>query len=317
VHWLDLRNSAPAGASVIEVEGRAVAPRLRAAPAGQPQIDLGAPFGRVRVEAELGAGAFGRVLAVRGAGVPGAAALKVIDLTKQTRQQVLREAHLQRDCASPHVIAAQPPAFTARRGYILMELGLRQSVEGALRSLQHGGRRLPVAVVLRWFFAMVRAVHSCHARSVVHRDLKPDNFVLTGRGKMFERVPKLTDFGLATREPWTDAEPVGTVTHLAPELLDRAPASIASDAWGLGVNLYRMLVGIEPYYDDSPALIERRLAWKMPQFTLDDLDAYMVTQGAAPALRTQVCDLVRALLAFDPAERPTPAALLDHDLASA
>lgn len=76
---------------------------------------------------------------------------------------------------------------------------------------------------------------SAHTNGILHRDLKPDNVMLTHQG-----VPKITDFGLAKRvffhlESSQPREFVGTPTFMAPELLESQPATPASDVYALGV----------------------------------------------------------------------------------
>jgi hypothetical protein len=98
---------------------------------------------------------------------------------------------------------------------------------------------------------LARAMHYAHLRGVVHRDLKPGNVLLSGA----ERVPKITDFGLAKR---IDAEArevsqsgaiMGTAAYMAPEqaagrVRDTGPAA---DVYGLGALLYECLTGRPPF----------------------------------------------------------------------
>jgi formylglycine-generating enzyme required for sulfatase activity len=99
--------------------------------------------------------------------------------------------------------------------------------------------------------ALARAMHYAHLRGVVHRDLKPGNVLLAGA----ERLPKITDFGLAKR---IDAEArevsqsgaiMGTASYMAPEqaagrVRDTGPAA---DVYGLGALLYECLTGRPPF----------------------------------------------------------------------
>src|SRR5262249_31389818 len=106
---------------------------------------------------------------------------------------------------------------------------------------------------------LARAMHYAHLRGVVHRDLKPGNVLLAGA----ERVPKITDFGLAKR---IDAEArdvsrsgaiMGTASYMAPEqaagkVHDTGPAA---DVYALGALLYECLTG-RPPFDGPPHVVQ-------------------------------------------------------------
>jgi formylglycine-generating enzyme required for sulfatase activity len=98
---------------------------------------------------------------------------------------------------------------------------------------------------------LARAMHYAHLRGVVHRDLKPGNVLLAGE----ERVPKITDFGLAkridaeAREVSQSGAVMGTAAYMAPEqaagrVRDTGPAA---DVYALGALLYECLAGRPPF----------------------------------------------------------------------
>ena len=99
---------------------------------------------------------------------------------------------------------------------------------------------------------VARAVHAAHQVGVVHRDLKPANVLLTGEGE-----PKIADFGLAKqidhRRDETggfltqDGTAVGTPEYMAPEQVDGLPATPAFDIYSVGVMLYELLTGRQPF----------------------------------------------------------------------
>jgi formylglycine-generating enzyme required for sulfatase activity len=110
---------------------------------------------------------------------------------------------------------------------------------------------------------LARAMHYAHLRGVVHRDLKPGNVLLAGA----ERLPKITDFGLAKR---IDAEArdvsksgaiMGTAAYMAPEqaagkVRDTGPAA---DVYGLGALLYECLTGRPPFEGPQHVVLVRVL----------------------------------------------------------
>lgn len=147
----------------------------------------------------------------------------------------------------------------------------------------------------RWYFRQILAGVACmHARGIYHRDLKPDNVLLTS--DMLN--VKIADFGLATLVDGDRAEHgkhssrVGSTQYAAPELFDVEEREIdlaPCDIWGCGLLLYIMAAGFPPFSDvDADALIVkiRAARVKFPSWFSEDLK-----------------DLLRKILKRDPKER--------------
>ena len=119
------------------------------------------------------------------------------------------------------------------------------------RSLQHMLNEHPLSPQRATSLAVgiASGLSEAHRAGLIHRDLKPDNVLITHRGQ-----PKIGDFGLAKRisgpaeAPYTLA---GTPHFMAPELFQGAPASRSSDVYALGVVYFQMLTGRLPYARDS------------------------------------------------------------------
>lgn len=103
--------------------------------------------------------------------------------------------------------------------------------------------------------AILAALEEVHATGMIHRDLKPDNVLLGIDGTI-----KLTDFGLAraVTTATTTKTLIGTVGYVAPELVTRAGADARTDLYTLGIMLYEMLTGSQPYTDEVPIQVAYR-----------------------------------------------------------
>ena len=110
---------------------------------------------------------------------------------------------------------------------------------------------------------MLRALAACHEHGVVHRDVKPANFLFMREPDGSRRV-KLSDFGLAARIRAADqklTEQCGTYAYLSPEMARGRPYDFKVDAWAAGVVAYMLLAG-EPPFADWDAIRERRAPTK-------------------------------------------------------
>jgi serine/threonine protein kinase len=172
---------------------------------------------------------------------------------------------------------------------------------------------------LTLFTDVCAAVEHLHARGFVHRDLKPDNILVTERNGTAE--VKLVDLGfaLAMRGPASapDAETiVGTLAYMAPEQLHR-PASVdrRADVFALGAVLYELVSGRAPFArEDDIASLRLRHAAAPPPSTVVDANA-AAARGTTPRrLRRRLAGRLDALvgvaLAIDPAQRPDSASAL-------
>ncbi|GLX98274.1 serine/threonine-protein kinase [Herbidospora sp. NBRC 101105] len=132
---------------------------------------------------------------------------------------------------------------------------------------------------------------AAHERGIVHRDVTPENVLLTPEGA------KLLDFGIAAFAGEADDELVkdfGTPPYVAPERLRELPAAPAVDVYSLGVLLYEMLKGRPPYPETTWEGIEQARR-----------DGPPPVPDGVPGLPSEIAALCRRCLSPDPTERPS------------
>lgn len=133
---------------------------------------------------------------------------------------------------------------------------------------------------------------AAHADGILHRDLKPDNVLMTHNG-----IPKISDFGLAKRIAGgadRDQSLAGTPHYMAPELFLGHPPTPASDVYALGVCLYQMLTGRFPF-------TRPKLADLVHAVTNDPLPHLRIEH---PHIPLDVAECVFAMLSRSPSNRP-------------
>jgi len=103
--------------------------------------------------------------------------------------------------------------------------------------------------------SLFQAINHCHAQNIVHRDIKPDNIMITSTNTV-----RLIDFGLskASRSNKQLTTVAGTPYYMAPEVLDGAYGK-GADLWSLGVLLYTLVCGYLPFQGSSAADVFRKI----------------------------------------------------------
>ena len=106
-------------------------------------------------------------------------------------------------------------------------------------------RQLKEEVAKSVFKQLINGIAYCHSKSILHRDIKLDNILLSSNGEV-----KICDFGVSkvVKRGEMMTEQCGTPAYIAPEILaDRGYEGFAVDIWSAGVVLYAMLYGVVPF----------------------------------------------------------------------
>eukprot|EP00163_Fabomonas_tropica_P011307 TRINITY_DN2195_c0_g1_i12.p1 TRINITY_DN2195_c0_g1~~TRINITY_DN2195_c0_g1_i12.p1 ORF type:complete len:388 (-),score=43.13 TRINITY_DN2195_c0_g1_i12:319-1482(-) len=152
---------------------------------------------------------------------------------------------------------------------------------------------------------ILHAIHYMHEQEVVHRDLKPENILLTSTDK--DAQIKLSDFGLSAFRPTDDMaaamkDMCGTPHYMAPELLQNKAYDKTVDVWSVGVILYVLLSGTQPFTGSSSSeLFEKVL---VGSFTMNGPKWQNISAEAK--------DLIRRMLRVVPSERYSVNECLNH-----
>lgn len=161
---------------------------------------------------------------------------------------------------------------------------------------------------------VIAAVSACHDKQIVHRDLKPENILVHTYISNQEPLVKLCDFGLAAKvEGNTLSEACGTPEYVAPEVVTRNENyGLAADIWSIGVMLYILLCGEQPFHSDREGnrgtahVIDQVKKHTSIKKKFEENELWDDISDAAK-------DLVdNGMLVRDPSKRLTAAQLLEH-----
>jgi signal transduction histidine kinase len=160
----------------------------------------------------------------------------------------LREARAVAGLAHPNILTLYDVDRQGDWHYLVLEYVPGQDLHALM--LERGGP-LPLRQALLAARGALNALAYAHGQGVLHRDVKPENIMLTPDGQV-----RLTDFGLAlargeARLTQQDVL-VGTVLYLAPEVIQGQPPGDRADLYALGAVLYELLTGQPPFGGDTP-----------------------------------------------------------------
>jgi tRNA A-37 threonylcarbamoyl transferase component Bud32 len=243
-------------------------------------------LGRFRIEARIGSGGFGTVYRAWDERLQRPVAVKVID-RDHGAPRVTREAQAVARLAHVSIATLYELATDGERAYLVSEL-----IDGdTLRSLGRRGE-LTDRLVARVGADAAAALTHAHRVGVVHRDVKPENILVTPDGRA-----KLVDFGIARiageRSLTATGAVVGTLAYMAPEQADGLRPGPAADVYSLSLTLYECLCGEHPLLRDAPAATARAIG--EPIAPLSDV---------RPELPSPMTEAIDASLEPDPELRP-------------
>ena len=209
----------------------------------------------------------------------------------------IREAKAAAALSHPNIVAVQDQGWNQNgvpAVFLVMEL-----IEGhTLRDYLNERGRFEIKDAINYLTPILSALAAAHEVGITHRDMKPENILISKEGRI-----KIADFGLARGEligSTMTAESsviLGSVSYLSPEQVQRGVADSRSDVYAVGIVAFEMLIGEKPFLGDSPIQI-----------------AYMHVNQEIPSLRSKRKEIPESLEALilsatnrDPDKRPRTA----------
>ncbi|XP_061036505.1 serine/threonine-protein kinase PAK 6 [Eubalaena glacialis] len=258
-------------------------------------VDQGDPRLLLDSYVKIGEGSTGIVCLAREKHSGRQVAVKMMDLRKQQRRELLfNEVVIMRDYQHLNVVEMYKSYLVGEELWVLMEFLQGGALTDIISQVRLNEEQ--IATVCE---AVLQALAYLHAQGVIHRDIKSDSILLTLDGRV-----KLSDFGFCaqiSKDVPKRKSLVGTPYWMAPEVISRCLYATEVDIWSLGIMVIEMVDGEPPYFSDSPVQAMKRLRDSPPPKLKN-------THKVSPVLR----DFLERMLVRDPQERATAQELLDH-----
>ena len=222
-------------------------------------------IGRFELKSALGQGAFGTVYKAYDPVLDRLLALKIPKFSSSEKRKIrrfVREAKAAASLHHPNIVAVFESGQVDNRMYIASEL-----IDGTPMSSIVAEGPCDYRQAAKWVVALAEGLAYAHEFSIVHRDIKPDNIMVSKSGN-----PQIMDFGLAKRldedsSMTTDGGVIGTPAYMPPEQArgDIENVGTHSDQYSLGVVLYELLTGKRPFSGPPHSVIAQIASTEPPE----------------------------------------------------
>jgi predicted Ser/Thr protein kinase len=275
---------------------------------------MGAPnvIGRYEIVEELGRGAMGSVFKARDPAVGRIVALKTIHTTalegaqsEEYRARFYREARASGVLAHPGIVPVFDVGEADGAPFLVMEFVEGRNLAEAVKK----GERFTLDRVCEIGQQLGDALGYAHRQGVIHRDIKPANILMTSRAVYGSERPRITDFGIAklvASEITSTGQLLGTPSYMPPEQFTGSPIDGRADLFSLGVILYSLATGEQPFPGETMTAVSYKVVYTEP----------IPPAKLNPAIPARLEAIILKCLAKSPADRYQTGEELAQDLAA-
>jgi serine/threonine protein kinase/Flp pilus assembly protein TadD len=227
---------------------------------------IGKTISHYKIIEKLGSGGMGDVYKAEDTKLQRIVALKFLppELTRdeEAQKRFVHEARASSALDHPNIGTIYEIGESDGQYFIAMAYYEGETLKDKIESCQEG---LDVEEAIDITIQIAQGLTRAHSKDIVHRDIKPANILMTKEGEV-----KLIDFGLAKLKGHTmltkAGTTLGTVAYMSPEQTTGGVVDQRSDIWSLGVMLYEMLTGEQPFKGDYEQAIVYSIMNEQPEF---------------------------------------------------
>lgn len=273
-------------------------------------MDTPKKIGRYEILEELGHGAMGTVYRAKDPAMDRVVAVKTIislilasEQVGDFRERFYREARAAGALAHPGIVPVFDVGEHDGVPFLVMEFIHGKTLADSLRK----GERMTLDRVCEIGQKIAEALGYAHQRGVVHRDIKPANILLTSKEAHGIERPKITDFGvakLAAGHTTMTGQILGTPAFMPPEQFTGAPIDGRADLYSLGVVLYWLATGEQPFPGESMTSVSYKVVHTEP----------VPPRKLNPSIPMKLESIILKCLAKNPEDRYQSGDELAHDL---
>jgi eukaryotic-like serine/threonine-protein kinase len=270
------------------------------------RIETGTQVGSYRIEAAVGEGGMGTVYRALDPKFNRPVAIKLLHedvADAAARRRFQREAQMASSLNHPHIVTVFDAGEFEASQFLVTEF-----VDGGTLKEWAGSKKRTWGEIVELLVGIADGLASAHQAGILHRDVKPENILVTRSG-----YAKLADFGLAKLYEKAGADPIhtggtrpglvmGTVAYMSPEQAEGKPLDARSDIFSFGIVLYELLAGKRPFSGATDLEVLQKIIHEAPP--------PLSTEGSSPELDK----ILQKLLEKIPSERYQSAADLVVDL---
>ncbi len=249
----------------------------------------GQQLGNYRLLQRLGQGGFAEVYLGKHVRLGMKAAIKVLQTHLLTRSQIAafrKEARTLVALTHPHIVHVLDFDVQDSRPFLVLDY----VPNGSLHKKHPRGSRVPLEQIVSYVQQVANALDYAHAHKLIHRDVKPENMLISKQGEIL-----LSDFGIVTLAHAASSinteAALGTLAYMAPEQIQGKPCK-ESDQYALAVTVYCWLTGKLPFAGSLAEIIAQHLGAPSPSL-----------REIRPDLPVEVEQVVFTALAKDPSRR--------------
>ncbi|MEO6890058.1 MAG: serine/threonine-protein kinase [Ktedonobacteraceae bacterium] len=201
------------------------------------------------------------------------------------------------------------PDSNSTVAYMVSEYIEGETLTHYLQNTSRKGQFPSVSALVYLFKNIAAALDYAHQQGVIHGSLKPSNILLDNQNALHSKIgePKLTDFGMARLVKNTSSSNTNTALYMAPEQAKGQDPSESSDIYSLGIILYELCTGVQPFRSESPVAI------MMQHINVLPTPPILINANIPPGLS----EVILRSLAKDPATRFRTAAAFASAVSSA